>query len=131
LLRGDSEITGKEWNLSPDVCPAYITFFRVLDVFLFGGLKVLKKYLLKDDNEDRETDHILRIFRAYEGVTTSMMIQGSWEKAGFSYHQRDGTFYLAVDEGRIRGRQTFAKFGRGTIPSRPYRPRGGIRNGDG
>jgi hypothetical protein len=32
-----------------------------------------------------------------------MMIKPSWEKAGFSYHQRDGTFYLAVDEGRIRG----------------------------
>jgi hypothetical protein len=66
-------------------------------------LKVFKKYLPKDDNEDREIDHILRIFRAYEEVTTSMMIRASWEKAGFSYHQRDGTFYLAVDEGRIRG----------------------------
>jgi hypothetical protein len=93
-------------------------------------LKVFKKYLPKDDNEDREIDHILRIFHAYEGVTTSMMIRASWEKAGFNYRQIDGTFYFAVDEGRIRGRWTFAKFGRGTIPSSPYRPRGRMRTGD-
>jgi hypothetical protein len=74
-------------------------------------LKVFKKYLPKDHNEDRETNHILRVFRACEEVTTSMMVGSSWEKASFSYHQRDGTFYLAVDEGRIRGRRTFAKFG--------------------
>jgi hypothetical protein len=66
-------------------------------------LKVFNKYFPKDDNEDREIDHILRVFRAYQGVTTSMMIRASWEKAGFGYHQRDGTFYLSVDEGRIPG----------------------------
>jgi hypothetical protein len=59
---------------------------------------VFKKYLPKDDNEDREIDHILRIVRTEEGVATSMMIRASWEKAGFSYHQRDGTFYLAVEK---------------------------------
>jgi hypothetical protein len=70
-------------------------------------LKVFKKYLPKDDNEDREIDHILRIFRAYEEVATSMIIRASWEKASFSCHQRDGTFDLAVDEGRIRGTPDF------------------------
>jgi hypothetical protein len=70
---------------------------------------VFKKYLPKDDSEDREIDHILRIFHAYEGVTTSMMIRVSWEKAGFSYYQRDGTFYLAADEGRIRGPPGFCE----------------------
>jgi hypothetical protein len=60
--------------------------FQVLDALLFGRLKVLKKSLPKDDDEDREIDHILRIFRVYEGATTSMTIRGSWEKAGFSYH---------------------------------------------
>jgi hypothetical protein len=113
-------------------CPPHTSdLFQVLDVLLFGRMNVFKKYLPKDDNEDREIDHILRIFRAYEGVTTSMMIRASWEKAGFSYHQRDGTFYRAVDEGRIRGRRTFAKTGRVTIPFSPYQPRGGMRNGDG
>jgi hypothetical protein len=83
---------------------------------------MFKKSLPKDDNEDRKIDHILRIFCAYEGATTSMMIRASWEKAGFSYHQRDGTFYLAVDEGRIRGAPDFREIGRGTIPFVPYRP---------
>jgi hypothetical protein len=73
---------------------------------------VFKKYFVSDDNEDREIDHILGIFRAYEGVITSMMIRASWEKSDFSYHQRDGTFYLAVDEGRIQGAPGFPKFGR-------------------
>jgi hypothetical protein len=72
-------------------------------------LKVLKKDLPKDDNEDREIDHILRIFRVYERVTTRMMIRASWEKASFSYHQRDGTFDLAVDEGRIWGAPDFCE----------------------
>jgi hypothetical protein len=31
-----------------------------------------------------------------------MTIRGSWKKAGFSYHLRDGTFYLGVDEAKIR-----------------------------
>jgi hypothetical protein len=83
--------------------------FQALDVLLFGRLKVFNKYLPKDDNEDREIDHILRIFRPYEGATTSMMIRASWEKAGFSYHQRDGTAYLVVDKGRIRGAPDFCE----------------------
>jgi hypothetical protein len=90
--------------------------FQVLDVLLFGQLKVFKKYLPEDNNENREIDHILRIFRAYEGATTSMMIRASWEKAGFSYHQRDGTFYLAVDEGRIRGELDFCEIWQRNYP---------------
>jgi hypothetical protein len=74
---------------------------QVLDALLFSRLKMFKKYLPKDDNEDRDNSHILRIFRAYKAVTTSMIIRASWEKACFSYHQRGGTFYLVVDEGRI------------------------------
>jgi hypothetical protein len=70
---------------------------------------VFKKYLPKDANEDREIDHILRIFHAYERVITSMMIRASWEKAGFSYHQRDGTFYFTVNEGRILGPPDFCE----------------------
>jgi hypothetical protein len=37
-----------------------------------------------------------------EATATSMTIRGSWEKAGFIYQRRDETFYLAVNEGRIR-----------------------------
>lgn len=83
--------------------PAHTShLFQVLDVLLFGKLKAFKKYLARDTTEDREIDHILRILRAYEGVTTSMTIRGSWEKAGFIYQKRDQTFYLVIDEGRIR-----------------------------
>jgi hypothetical protein len=34
-----------------------------------------KKYLPRDENEDREVDPILRIFQAYEAVTTSTTIR--------------------------------------------------------
>jgi anti-sigma-K factor RskA len=60
-----------------------------------------KKYLPRDENEDREVDHILRIFRAYEAVTTSTTVRACWEKAGFTYQRREGTFYLVVHEGKI------------------------------
>jgi hypothetical protein len=41
--------------------------FQVFDVLLFGRVKALKKYLPKYNDEDRETDHVLRVFRACEG----------------------------------------------------------------
>jgi hypothetical protein len=88
--------------LVPTYTPHTSHLFQVLDVLLFGRLKAFKKYLPKDNNEDREIDHILRISRAYERIITNMMIRASWERAGFSSRQRDGTFYFAVDEGRIR-----------------------------
>jgi hypothetical protein len=68
---------------------------------LFGNVKRSKKYQTRDENEAREVDHILKFFKGYETVTTSMIVQACWEKAGFPYQQRDGTFYLVVREGRI------------------------------
>jgi hypothetical protein len=68
---------------------------------LFGNLKRCKKDQTRDENDDREVDEILRIFKAYETVTTSMTARACWEKASFTYQQRDGTFYLVVQEGRI------------------------------
>jgi hypothetical protein len=81
--------------------------FQVLDVLLFRRLKMLTKYLPKDDNEERGIDHILRILHGSEAVTTSVMIRTPSEKIGFGYHRRDGNFCLAVDEGRIRGASDF------------------------
>jgi hypothetical protein len=75
--------------------------FQVLDLVLFGNLKRCKQYQTRDENEDREVDHIIRIFKAYETVTTSMTVRVCWEKAGLTYQQRDGTLYLVVHEGRI------------------------------
>jgi hypothetical protein len=47
---------------------------QVFDVLLFAQLKTLKKYLPKDNDEDSDADHVLRIFSASKGVTTSMMV---------------------------------------------------------
>jgi hypothetical protein len=80
-----------------------------------GGWKRFKKYFAMDENEDREVDHIFRIVKAYESVTTSMTVQSCWEKAGFTYQQRDGTFYLMVHEGRLGQHRIFKRFGRRTI----------------
>jgi hypothetical protein len=91
-------------------CPPHTShLFQVVDALLFNRLKVFKKYLPKDDNGDRKIEHIQRIFRAYKRVTTSMTIRAFWKKAGFRYHQRDGTFYLAVDEGKIRAALDFCE----------------------
>jgi hypothetical protein len=72
------------------------------DLVLFGNLKRCKKDQTRDENEDREVGDILRIFKAYETVTTSMVVRACWKKTGFIDQQRDGTFYLVVHEGRIR-----------------------------
>jgi hypothetical protein len=38
------------------------------------GRNDFKQFLPRNKNEDREIDHILRIFRAYEVVTTSTTV---------------------------------------------------------
>jgi hypothetical protein len=47
---------------------------------------------------DGESDHILRISRAYGAITTSMTIQGYEEKMDFSYENKEQTSYFAVDK---------------------------------
>jgi hypothetical protein len=56
---------------------------QVLDLLLFGTLKRHKKYLPRDEDEVREVDHILRIFRPYEAVTTSTRVRDCQEKVSF------------------------------------------------
>jgi hypothetical protein len=41
-------------------------------------------------------------YGAREAVATSTTVQACWEKVGFTYQRRDGTFYLGVHEGKIR-----------------------------
>jgi hypothetical protein len=83
--------------------------FQVLDTLLFGRLKAAKKHILRDLSLGRDLDHVLRTFRAYELATTSLTIRSSWEKAGFGFHKRDGTWYLYVNEGKIRASPEFAE----------------------
>jgi hypothetical protein len=52
---------------------------------------------------------MLTIFRAYDGVTTSMTVRACWEKVVFTEQRRDGTFYFVVYEEKIRTAPDFQK----------------------
>jgi hypothetical protein len=80
---------------------------QVLDVLLFGIMKRSKKYQMRDDWLSLDVDHILRLFRAYEAVTTSTTIRAAWRKAGFEYENRNMTTYLSVNERQIRESSDF------------------------
>jgi hypothetical protein len=54
----------------------------------------------RDENEDRQVDYILRIFKAYEMVTTNMIVRACGKRQ-VSLTSRDGTFDLVVHEGKI------------------------------
>jgi hypothetical protein len=51
--------------------------FQVLNVLLFGRLKSATKYLPRDDNQDPQVDHAMRIFRVYEITTMSSTVRDS------------------------------------------------------
>jgi hypothetical protein len=83
--------------------------FQVLDLLLFGRLKVAKKYIPRADADPTGTDHLARVFKAYELVTTSRTVRASWKKAGFEYYKLDDTFQLFVHDGKIRDSPEFTK----------------------
>jgi hypothetical protein len=56
-----------------------------------------------------QVDHVLRLFRAYEQATTSMMVSASWMRTGFQYEERADTRYLTVNEAAIRSSPGFQK----------------------
>jgi hypothetical protein len=51
----------------------------------------------------------MRIFRAYELATPSLTLRSSWEKTCFGFEQRDGTWYIYVNETKIRTSPEFAE----------------------
>jgi hypothetical protein len=51
--------------------------FQVLDLLLFGRLKAAQKYIPRADADPTDTDHLVRIFKAYELVTTSTRVRVS------------------------------------------------------
>jgi hypothetical protein len=59
--------------------------FQVRDLLLFGRLKIAHKYIPRTDADPTDTDHLVRIFKAYELVTTSTTVRASWKKAGFEH----------------------------------------------
>jgi hypothetical protein len=90
--------------------------FQVLDLLLSGRLKAAKKYISRADADPTDTDHLVRIFKAYELVTTSTTVRASWEKAGFEYCKLDDTSQLLVNNGGIRDSPEFAEIWRMNFP---------------
>jgi hypothetical protein len=66
-----------------------------------------KKYLPRHQELDPQVDHIIRVFRACEIAATYMTIKVSWEKAGFVFVRRNDTYYLWVNEDKIRRSSEF------------------------
>jgi hypothetical protein len=97
--------------------PAHTSnLFQVLDLLLFGCLKSAKKYLPRNDQSLASIDHIIRIFKAYEIVTTSTMVRSCWERAGFGYAIMGETFQLLVNDGKIRESTDFLEVWRINYP---------------
>jgi hypothetical protein len=82
--------------------PQTSNLFQGLDLLLFRRLKSTKNYLPRNDQASASIDHIIRIFRAYETVTTSTMVRSCWEKAGFECAKMGEAFHLLVNDGKIR-----------------------------
>jgi hypothetical protein len=58
----------------------------------------------------------MRIFKAYETVTTSTMGRSCWEKAGFEYAKMGEVFHLVVNDGKIRESSDFLEVWRINYP---------------
>jgi hypothetical protein len=86
--------------------------FQVLDLLLFGRLKAVKKYILTADADPTDTNHLVRIFKAYELVATSTTIRVSWKKARFKSCKLDDTFQLLFNDEKIRDSPEFAEIWR-------------------
>jgi hypothetical protein len=79
-------------------------------------LKAAKKYLPRVDVDPTDADHLVRIFKAYELVTTSTTVRTSWKKAGFEYCKLDDTFQLLVNDGKIEDSPEFTEIWRMNFP---------------
>jgi hypothetical protein len=79
-------------------------------------LTIAKKYVPRDDTAPAGIDHLVRIFKTYETVTTSMTVRASWSKAGFEHVLSDGASYLVVNDGKIRDSPDFSQLWRIDFP---------------
>jgi hypothetical protein len=90
--------------------------FQVLDLLLFGRLKAAKKYISRVHADPTDTDHLVRIFKPYELVSTSTTVRDSWKKAGFEYCRLDDTSQSLVNHGKIRDSPELAEIWRMNFP---------------
>jgi hypothetical protein len=85
--------------------------FQVLDLLLFGRLKATKKYTPRADADPTGTDHLGRIFKAYELVTMSTTGRASWKKAGSEYANWMIHSNYSLEMGRFEIRPNSPRFG--------------------
>jgi hypothetical protein len=52
------------------------------------AIKTHQKYIPRNDTDPPGIDYLVRIFKAYELVTTSTTVRSSWAKTGFEYCKR-------------------------------------------
>jgi hypothetical protein len=100
----------------------------VLDVLLFDRLKSAKKSLPRDDSQDPQADHAMRVSRASEITTTSSTVRGSREKIGFGFVKRDGIYDRLVNKGPI---PILWRHGKLIAQKRGCRSQGESKGGDG
>lgn len=81
--------------------------FQVLDLLLFGVLKINKKHIQKNDSLSPKIDHLFRIFQAYEQSTCSTIIRSSFKRAGFDYVNKGGLNYLQLNRTKIENSENF------------------------
>ena len=62
--------------------------FQVLNILVFGILKIHKKQIQKSAKISPAIDHLYRIFHAYEINTCSTTIRCAFEKAMFDYYKK-------------------------------------------
>lgn len=97
--------------------------FQVLDLLLFGVLKVHKKYLKKNDQIPHKIDHLYRIFQAYEQSTCSTTVRSAFRKAGFEYFEKDGLNYLKLNREKIEKSANFQEIWDFNYPEENLTPR--------
>jgi hypothetical protein len=72
-------------------------------------LKPAKKYIPRADADPTDTNYLVRIFKAYELVTTSRTVRISWKKAGLGYCKLDDPFQVLLNDGKIPDLPEFAE----------------------
>jgi hypothetical protein len=70
-------------------------------------MKAVKSSFSKKANLPPAAYQARRVFAAYERASVSKSVRDVWVRTGFNYNERDGVFYLDVDEPWIG---EFAKF---------------------
>jgi hypothetical protein len=75
--------------------------------YYYSALSSDPKNIKYDDTLPIRVDHILRLFRAYEGAMASITIRAAWRQTGFEYGNRNMIMYLSINEGQIRESRDF------------------------